>query len=81
MPATMSVTDKGSPFDNGLMARAVPKSLAKEGPPTSVKATASGKPNFMRLAGFLKTGVHLSDSELEDAISEARINAAMRGGG
>jgi len=76
MLATMPVTEKESLLDNGIS----PHVFAKERSAKSVKATASGKPNFMRLAGFLKTGIHLSDAELEDAISEARINAAMRGG-
>jgi len=79
MPATMPVTEKGSLFDNGLMAYAVPKALAKEGPAKSAESAASAKPNFMWLAGFLKTDIHLSDVELEEAISEARITAAIRG--
>jgi len=81
MPATMTITEKGSLFDNGLMAHAAPKAFAKEGSAKSAESAASAKPNFMRLAGFLKTDIHLSDVELEEAISEARITAAMRGGG
>jgi len=79
MPATMTVTEKGSLFDNGLMAHTVPKALAKERAEESVRVAASAKSNFLRLAGFLKTDIRLSDGELEEAISKARINAAMRG--
>jgi|GEM_PF-1643580 len=86
MPATMPLIPKESLTLNPLPMSYLGSEPGGAGAAEERSATNKGlkpnpsrKTNFMRLAGFLKTEIHLSDQELEEAISEARVRAAMRG--
>jgi len=85
MSATLTLTAKGQfTFNKQLMehlgVRPGQQVSVQRLPDGGLKINALNKQgDLMSLAGSLKSDVHLTDAELQDAIAEAHVRAGMRG--